>query len=100
MAVTAMFCILCGLSSHAQPQSSDDQTYNTISGTVINSVTHEPIGRAMVYTADDRAAAFTDDHGNFELSVPGGPQPTRGGGGGGGGGGQIPMQLQARKPGF
>jgi hypothetical protein len=94
--VTSILCISFALRSHAEPQSSEDQTTNTISGTVINGVTHEPIGRALVYTADERAATFTDDHGNFELTVSGAKQLP----GGGGAPGRSPVQLQARKPGF
>jgi len=41
---------------------------------VLNSVTHEPIGRALVYSADERFATLTDDHGDFELSMPEPPQ--------------------------
>jgi len=87
---------LRGLKSYAQAQSSDGQTTNTISGTVINSVTQEPIGRALVYTADDRVATFTDDHGNFELIASEAKQQP----GGGGTPVQSPVRLQARKPGF
>ena len=95
IAVTLILCILCGLQSYAEPQPSGDQTTNTISGSVINSVTHEPIGRALVYTPDEGAAAFTDDHGNFELTVsavaqsPAGGVPVK-----------TPPRLLARKPGF
>jgi hypothetical protein len=60
---------LGGPKSYAEPQSSEGQSTTTISGTVINSVTHEPIGRALVYTADETAATFTDDHGHFELTL-------------------------------
>jgi hypothetical protein len=67
----------------------------TIGGTVLNSVTHEPIGRALVYSSDQRFATFTDDHGNFELTVavpsvaqePEALANTR-------------VMLQARRPGF
>ena len=95
IAVNLILCILCGLESYAEPQSAEDQTTNLISGTVINSVTHEPIGRALVYTADERAATFADDHGNFELTVSAVTQPPGGG---------VPVKtsvrLLASKPGF
>ena len=94
-AVTLILCILCGLESYAAPQSSEDPTTHTISGTVINSLTHEPIGRALVYTADERAATLTDDHGNFELTVSAVTQPL-----GGGVPVKTPARLLARKPGF
>jgi hypothetical protein len=41
-----------------------------ISGTVVNSVTHEPIARALVYSPDDRFAALTDSEGQFEFTIP------------------------------
>ena len=88
--------IFCGLGSYAKPHSSDDEASNTISGTVTNSVTHEPIGRARVYTADECSATFTDDHGNFELTVPEVKQQP----GGGGAPIKSPVQLQAKKPGY
>jgi hypothetical protein len=95
--VISILCTFLALTSYAQSQPSEEQTTSTISGTVINSVTREPIGRALVYTADDRAAAFTDDHGNFELTVPAVPQQP---GGGGGSSIRNSAQLQAKKPGF
>ena len=93
--VVPILCTLCGLTAYAAFQSPDDQTNNAISGTVINSVTHEPIGRALVYTADESAAAFTDDHGHFELSLSGATQPS-----GGGAPIKAAVRLQAKKPGF
>jgi hypothetical protein len=41
-------------------------------GTLVNSVTLEPIGRALVYS--ERFATLTDDHPHFELSMPEPPQ--------------------------
>jgi hypothetical protein len=96
IAVTSILCIFCGLGSYAKPQSSDDEASSTISGTVTNSVTHEPIGRALVYTADERSATFTDDHGHFELPVPEVKQQP----GGGSAPIKSPVQLQAKKPGY
>ena len=87
IAVALVLCILCGLQSYAEPQSSEDQTTNTISGTVINGVTDEPIARALVYAADERAATFSDDHGNFELTVSAVTQPPGGG---------VPVKTSAR----
>ena len=80
---------------YAHPQSPDDQPSDTISGTVINSVTHEPIGRALVYTFDEQAAAFTDDGGNFELTLPQAPSSANSQS-------QInfPTVLQVKKPGY
>jgi hypothetical protein len=36
-------------------------------GTVVNAVTHEPIGRAVVTSPDDRFAVMTDERGRFEM---------------------------------
>ena len=73
----------------------------SIQGTVVNSVTHEPIGRAQVYSPDNRFAAMTDDQGHFEMPA---PQQTTSGGGGSGllmiVGGSGGLTLTARKPGF
>ena len=62
----------------------------------MNSVTHEPIGHAQVYSQDNRFATMTDDQGHFELSFPQtGEADERGrllq---------QAPNILAARKPGF
>ncbi|MGA7317744.1 MAG: carboxypeptidase-like regulatory domain-containing protein [Silvibacterium sp.] len=46
------------------------QRPNSIRGTVINGVTHEPIGRALVYTPDDRFARWTDSEGHFDYPLP------------------------------
>jgi hypothetical protein len=35
---------------------------------VVNSVTHEPIGRALVYSPDNRFATMTDSEGHFEFT--------------------------------
>jgi hypothetical protein len=39
-----------------------------IRGVVINSVTHEPISRALVLSADNSFATMTDDRGRFEFT--------------------------------
>src|SRR5438128_1910011 len=61
--------------SHPQPgYAQDTQGSNppssSLRGTVINSVTREPVARALVYSQDNRFAAFTDDQGHFEFEVP------------------------------
>jgi hypothetical protein len=57
--------------SQALPQeaSANNQTLS-IHGTVINSVTHEPIGRALVSSPDNCFATMTDSQGRFEFNVP------------------------------
>ncbi|HWN74785.1 MAG TPA: hypothetical protein VNO13_03515, partial [Candidatus Udaeobacter sp.] len=37
---------------------------------MINSKTHEPIARALVYSPDNRYATLTDDRGHFEFKFP------------------------------
>ena len=46
---------------------SNDNLPSSVHGTVLNRITHEPIGRALVYSADQRYAALTDDRGHFEF---------------------------------
>jgi hypothetical protein len=67
LAFVAAF-IGAGLAS-AQIQSSDAQA-NVIRGAVVNSVTHEPIGRALVHSTDDKFAILTDGEGHFEFMLP------------------------------
>ena len=43
---------------------------NTIHGLVLNSVTHEPVGHALVFSPDSRFATLTDDQGHFEFVLP------------------------------
>src|ERR1700676_989788 len=42
----------------------------TIRGTVINRMPREPIGRALVYSPDNRFARITDGEGHFEYPIP------------------------------
>jgi hypothetical protein len=51
----------------AQTTGTPDQESDTLRGTVVNSLTHEPIGRALVYSPDNRYAAMTDGQGRFEF---------------------------------
>lgn len=50
------------------PQNKSD----AIRGRVLNSLTHAPVARALVYSPDDRFAALTDSTGHFEFKVPSG----------------------------
>lgn len=71
-AIRISLIMLCGLiasDSVAQTVQSDDQPAK-ISGAVINSVTKAPIGRALVFTSDNRLAVLTDSEGHFELALP------------------------------
>jgi hypothetical protein len=44
--------------------------HNAIHGVVINSVTREPVSRALVYSLDHRFGTLTDEEGHFEFSLP------------------------------
>jgi hypothetical protein len=39
-------------------------------GTVLNSMTHEPVGGALVFSPDRRFATMTDDQGHFQFVLP------------------------------
>jgi hypothetical protein len=83
----------------AQPKNAD-----RISGMVINSVTHEPIGRALVDSMDNRFATMTDSYGRFEFIIPqadAGQSPASAMGAPISVGANLrPYALSARKPGF
>ncbi len=74
----------------------------SIRGTVVNALTGEPIGRALVFTPDNRFAQLTDGEGHFDYPLPKAEADDAG---------PVGMQLQsqtqftfccvqARKPGF
>ena len=54
----------------AQEMQPDTSETRSIRGTVVNSVTHQPIERALVHTSDNRFATLTDSEGHFEFTVP------------------------------
>ncbi|MGB8010672.1 MAG: hypothetical protein WCF68_03600 [Terriglobales bacterium] len=60
------FACLSGSWCAAQSASDD----GAIRGVVLNSVTHEPIDRALVSSPDNRFATLTNSEGRFEFSVP------------------------------
>src|SRR5580704_278275 len=74
LAASLACCFL--LAAKLPAQESPPLETQKIRGTVINSVTHEPIARALVYSSDNRFAAFTDSEGHFEFTVPAPPTPT------------------------
>lgn len=94
------------LSYISSAQSASDSS-NTIRGIVLNSVTHEPIARALVTSESNHFAALTNSDGRFEFTLPDAhsatedtsisPHPANG---------RIPpastrpISLMARKPGF
>jgi hypothetical protein len=72
-------------------QSASDDS-GSIHGVVINSVTHEPIDRALVFSPDNRFATLTNSEGRFEFALAK-TDPANGGS-------NRPYTLMARKPGF
>jgi hypothetical protein len=71
-----------------QALSQDQQTENhpgRIQGTVINAITNQPIGRALVHSSDNRLATLTNSEGHFEFAL---------------GADGVSPWLMARKPGF
>jgi hypothetical protein len=63
--------LLVGLSVQdvAAQENSPDRA-DSLRGTVINSVTHEPVPRALVFSPDNRFATMTDAQGRFEFVLP------------------------------
>ena len=51
----------------AQSGAAGIEHLDRLRGTVVNSVTHEPISRALVYSPDNRFATMTDRQGHFEF---------------------------------
>jgi hypothetical protein len=59
--------------AHAQSARADagnTADASSVHGTVLNGLTNEPIGGALVYSFDQQYAALTDDHGHFEFKFP------------------------------
>jgi hypothetical protein len=65
-----LFAALLSRQAWGQATPSVDPQKNTIHGVVVNSVTREPIGHALVFSPDNRFGAFTDDQGHFEFVLP------------------------------
>ncbi len=94
--------------SMAQGLNAEEKETETIRGTVVNSVTREPIGRALVYSMDNRLAMICDAGGHFEFKIPrakndaGNSNGSVFYNGAGGNYGRMggPGALLARKPGF
>jgi len=72
-------------------QDPQGKSFDRISGVVVNSVTHEPIPRALVVSDNQRFATLTDSSGRFEFVVPEASAAN---------GGYRPYTVTARKPGF
>ena len=74
------------------PQLTDPQTEenDSLQGVVLNSVTHEPVSRALVSSPDNRFATMTDGQGHFEFKFPKASNDAA----------NRPTALMARKPGY
>jgi hypothetical protein len=105
-AVFTLFLVV--VTTHAPAQLSSDAP-DTIHGTVVNSMTREPIPRALVVSPDERFATMTDSQGRFEFTFPRAEPPTAAVASSSGGnpaegvqlnGSNRPNALSARKSGF
>jgi hypothetical protein len=54
----------------AQSNTAGIERTDNLRGTVVNSATHEPISRALVFSPDNRFATMTDNRGHFEFTFP------------------------------
>lgn len=88
-------CARQGLAQNLQP----DNQANIVRGTVVNAVTHEPLGRALVYSPDNRYAMLSDGEGHFEFTLPKAAADNGGVTFATGNSGKLTF-LMARKPGF
>ncbi len=59
---------ICARPAFGQDLPSNDQS-KIVRGTVVNAVTNQPVGRALVYSPDNRYATFTDGEGHFEFNL-------------------------------
>src|SRR5579864_7648116 len=68
---TLLLALVLGIAGQSLGQALQaDEQPSTVHGTVVNSVTHAPIARALVYSPDNRFAALTDGSGHFEFALP------------------------------
>ena len=90
--------VVCTRQDFAQNLQPDNQA-NIVRGIVVNAVTHEPIGRALVYSPDNRYAMLSDGDGHFEFVLPKAAADNGGITFATGNSGKLDS-LMARKPGF
>ncbi|HST12934.1 MAG TPA: hypothetical protein VLL05_21325 [Terriglobales bacterium] len=67
--VSSLLLLALMAPERASGQTASADSKNTIRGVVVNRVTREPLGRALVYSADKRLATLTDDQGRFQFVV-------------------------------
>ena len=110
MAAMALGVLACGgsvLGQEGGAGAASESTTVTVRGRVLNKVTGEPVGHALVTTAGDEYATMTNDRGEFELSMTQRESETNSPGVAGNGvvlrtvgPGARSSALQAKKPGF
>ncbi len=86
----------CAEFGFSQVPQQEDQS-NVVRGTVVNAATHEPVGRALVYSSDNRYATLTDGEGHFEFTLPKVAGESKAGSYSDA---RTSIWLMARKPGF
>ena len=101
VAFTALMVSAVPSSPRARAQDAQPSVASkSLRGTVINTVTHDPVSRALVYSPDNRLAVFTDDQGRFDFKVPQAEAGPMGSTGAVSDVVQYQPTLMARKPGF
>ena len=70
LAFALLLSVWCANSQPACAQNTppEDKAADSVHGVVVNGVTHEPIGRALVYSQDNRFATLTDSEGRYEIT--------------------------------
>ena len=64
-----LLAVCCATAKPASAQTTQpEDKAESVHGVVVNSVTREPVGHALVYSPDDRFAAMTDGEGRFEFT--------------------------------
>jgi len=81
----------------AQGNTGSGDHVDVLRGTVVNRITREPIGRALVHSPDNRFAIMTDDRGRFEFVIPR-PEGDRADQGFGASGGTVPQTGKLQQP--
>lgn len=71
-ALLALVLLTAGAPASSSQEADSGRTGDSVvtRGTVLNSVTHAPVSRALVHSLDNRFATLTDDQGRFEIKVP------------------------------
>src|SRR5260370_29259609 len=68
--IAALSCCSSITRLSAQSNTAGIEHTDNLRGTVVNSATHEPISRALVFSPDNRFATMTDNRGHFEFTFP------------------------------